>query len=279
MKKIPFIIALTLTFTTMGQGLVSPNQAMVKGAVEQSVVVVCSGYKLQDTTGQRFGRNNRAEYSQTYTLGVATEEGLVLAPQVTKPWTTDADFVRYRNSHTPVLSSIAYRRLNDSVLTALPLSVDSTTLPPLRLILADTIATVAPLAVHTDGAASGGWLLWVYASDTLGQAGKTATTAVITNAAVGDTTPQYVTAPALSALLRDSIAKPKVLGAVWVTPCYPEAGIVQFKVVGMAVRDDNTWRLTPLHHIAQRNTTSCDELTPSPERDSRINNKKNRNRR
>lgn len=277
MKKTALILlVLVMVVPAWGQSLQSPNQTMVKNAVGQSVVVVCSGYKLQDSTGQRFGRSNRAEFSQGYTLGVMTDEGLLLAPSTTQPWAADGDYTRYRSTHTPVLSSIACRPVDDSLYKTLPLTVDSTHLPFLMRLDAETGVPALAAIGSRDGTPKGGWLLWVSASDTLGLVGSTSVTAILASPTVNDTALPQVNPPVPSILERDSVASRKTLGAIWVVPSYPQPGTIQFKVAGMAVRDAGAWRLVPLRATALHRGAAGDVLTPSPDNPSNKNDKKNK---
>ena len=86
----------------------SPNQAMVKASVEQSVVIICSGYKLQDSTGQRFGRSNRTEFSQGYSLAVVTDSGIEI----------DLRPVHPRNADEPIEVIVLGRDMPDKAVVA-----------------------------------------------------------------------------------------------------------------------------------------------------------------
>lgn len=283
MKVFPFVITTFLTLSAWGQGLMSPNQAMVKAAVEQSVVITCSGYKLQDSTGQRYGRNNRTEFSQVYSLAVATDSGLVIPASTTTPWSYDSDFDRYRTSHSPILNSIRFRIIDDSVYRNLQQTVDSTQSQMLYRMSADSVAKVPQLSIHNDTTYRNGWLLWVYASDTLGNAGATSTIAVTAPSNICDTIPSIrVNAPIFSGLFLDSVAACKPIGAVWVVPYYPRPGIVQFKVAGLTVRDSEGWMLAPIRFMTSEVEdtpveTSSDELTPSPEQQKPTSKKNKKN--
>lgn len=284
--RLYLLLFFMLPCVIMAQWGVSPNQAMVKGSVEQSVVVVCSAYKLQDSTGQHYGRNNRPEFNQSYSIGVVTDSGLIMAESVLQPWAFDADFARYSHSHKPVLSVITYRRLSDSVYKSISPDVDSIT-PFLSRIPIDSVKKIPPLAPHIDTTYSNGWLLWVYASDTLGKAGLTSTTAIVCSAVMNDSiTSQRVNAPLGSSLSGDTLALRKPVGAVWVVPCYPKAGLVQFRVAGITVRDSTGWQLVLIRLEryndvvgTEQRTGTNNELTPTPEQERQTgkkNKKKNK---
>lgn len=284
MKQLSFILALSLSISAMGQGLLSPNQAVVKASIEQSVVITCSGYKLQDSTGQRYGRNNRSEFSQVYSLAVATDSGLIVPASTLQPWSYDADYDRYRSSYTPILNTIGFRQIGDSLYSNLQHTAENTLSPSLFRMPNDSTERVPQLSIYTDKTYSNGWLLWIYVSDTLGETGTTSTTAVMAPARVNDTLLDIrVEAPLAAGLMRDSIALRKPIGAVWVVPTYPTAGVVQFKVAGLTVRDGAGWQLVPLQfqHIATSNPEDLqqsteEELTPlqEPQQPSNRKNKK-----
>ncbi len=285
MKLYPFILLTLISLSASGQGLFSPNQAMVKASVEQSIVITCSGYKLQDSTGQHYGRNNRAEFNQIYSLAIATDSGLIVPTTTINPWMFDDDFDRYRSSHTPVLCKIGYRQISDSTFSNLQLTADSTDSRQLFRMPTDSLEGIPLLTIHTGSSYNNGWLLWVYASDTLGNAGITSTTAVMAPSNISDTVPEIqVPAPMTSGMLRDSIASRKPIGAVWVVPCYPQPGMVQFRVAGLAVRDTDGWILAPLRFhtaaeaIEEQPQISSNELTPSPEPQQATSKKNKRNK-
>lgn len=271
MKRLLSILVFIVPLSLFAQSLFSPNQAMVKGAVEQSVVVVCSAYELQDSTGQRYGRSNRAEFSQSYTLGVVTDSGLVVSHSVMQPWLFDDDFSRYRQAYKPVWSAVSCRQTTDSVYTSIGLSADNIPSPLLMRMPNDTITFFSPLSLHTDTTFKNGWLLWVYVSDTLGKVGTTSTTAVMSTIQTVDSM-VTVSAPSVIGMSRDSLASRKVVGAVWVVPSYPKAGIVQFRVAGLVVRNEVGWVLAPLQFTRQsaivvpiQDNLPEEELTPSPD--------------
>lgn len=284
MKVFSFILNTFVTLSVWGQGLVSPNQAIVKASIEQSVVITCSGYTLQDSTGQRYGRNNRTEFSQVYSLAVVTDSGLIVPASLSFPWTCDADFKRYRSSYNPILNSIRFRQLGDSIYSSLQLAVDSTSSPLLFRMSKDSVEKVPQLSIHSDSTYNNGWLLWVYASDTLGNVGLTSTTAVAAPSNISDTIPSIpVNAPLASGLMHDSTASRKPIGAAWVVPCYPQPGLVQFRVAGLTVRDSEGWLLIPIRFASAEITetqseVSGEELTPSPkpQQSSGKKNKKNK---
>lgn len=284
MKIFPLILTAFLTLSAFGQSLVSPNQAMVKASVEQSIVITCSGYKLQDSTGQRYGRNNRTEFSQIYSLAVVTDSGLIVPASTSSPWTYDSDFERYRSSHSPVLSSIRFRQLGDSAYSNLQLNFDSTPSPYLFRMSMDSVEKVPRLSFHFDTTYNNGWLLWAYASDTLGNVGLTSTTAVTAPSNINDTASSIrVNAPLASGLMRDSIASSKPVGAVWVVPSYPKPGMVQFRVAGLTVRDSGGWMLVPIRFasteaVEVQSEVSDDELTPSPDQQQPTNKKNKKNK-
>lgn len=286
MKKITIILFLISVLSqTAAQSFLTSNQAMVKASVEQSIVITCSGYKLQDSTGQHYGRNNRAEFNQIYSLAIATDSGLIVPTATINPWMFDGDFDRYRSSHTPVLCKIGYRQIKDSVFFNPQLTADSTSSRQLFRMPTDSLEGIPHLAIHTGSSYNNGWLLWVYASDTLGNAGITSTTAVMAPSNISDTVPEIqVPAPMTSGMLRDSIASRKPIGAVWVVPCYPQPGMVQFRVAGLAVRDTDGWILAPLRFhtaaeaIEEQPQISSDELTPSPEPQQATSKKNKKNK-
>lgn len=288
MKRFALAFLFFLPMMVSAQWGLTPNQAMVKRSIEPSLVVVCSAYKLQDGSGRHYGRHDRAEFSQGYALGVVIDSGLLVATSTIKPWLHDADYARYSRTHKPVLSNTAFRQIGDSLYKPLSIAVDSSS-SPIMSVRPDSVAHMQAMSIHNDTSYKDGWLLWCFVSDTLGKAGSVSMSAVVCSSEFGDSAlSQHVAAPVVSGLIRDSIASRKPIGAVWVVPTYPRAGIVQFRVAGMAVKDDTGWILVPVRHniVDDRigpsfDEKSGDELTPSPEQQQKHgrrnkNNKKNK---
>lgn len=272
MNRLLIAVFAILPIIVSAQWGMTPNQAMVKQSIEPSLVVICSAYKLQDGSGQRYGRNNRAEFSQGYTLGVVTDAGLLTAASSIKPWLYDADYARYSRSHKPLLSATSLRQIGDSSYGSFPLAADSSS-SLIMCVRSDSLAGIPALSTHNDTSYRDGWMLWCFVSDTLGKAGAVSTSAIVCPAVFGDSVAtRRVATPAASGMVHDNIASCKPIGAVWVVPTYPKAGTVQFRVAGMAVKDSTGWMLVPVRPDAvdDRIEPSLDEeprneLTPMPD--------------
>lgn len=285
MKKLLIAALVILPMTVSAQWGMTPNQAMVKRSIEPSLVVVCSAYKLQDASGQRYGRNNRIEFSQGYTLGVVTDAGLLTAASSVEPWLYDADYARYSRSHKPLLSKTSMRQIGDSSYRSFPLAADSST-SPIMCVRSDSLASIPTLSTHNDTSYRDGWLLWCFVSDTLGKVGAVSTSAIVCSAVFDDSvSSQRVAAPATSGMVHDSLASRKPIGAAWVVPTYPKAGVVQFRVAGLTIKDSTGWLLVPVRPEVVDNQIepSIDEglgneLTPTPEQQQNPGKRDKRNK-
>lgn len=285
MKKIVLATFVIMPMFVSAQWGMTPNQAMVKQSIESSLVVICSAYKLQDGSGQRYGRNNRAEFSQGYALGVVTDAGLLTDVSSIKPWMYDADYTRYRRSHKPVLGEVSFRQLGDSNYRSLPMNVDSS-FSPIVCVRADSLSPIPALTTHIETSYRDGWLLWCFVSDTLGKAGTVSTSAIVCPSGSSDSVlSRHIAAPVAINMVHDSIASRKPIGAVWVVPTYPTAGIVQFRVAGLAIKDSTGWLLVParIDVVNDPIGTTADEeprneLTPSPEQQQEQGKKNKRNK-
>lgn len=285
MKRILIAAFVLLPIAVSAQWGITPNQAMVKQSIEPSLVVVCSAYKLQDDSGQHYGRNNRTEFSQGYTLGIVTDSGLITATSSIKPWLYDADYTRYSQSHKPILSEMYFRQIGDSSYMSLSTSVDSSS-SLIMCMRSDSLSNIPALSTHNDTSYSNGWLLWCFVSDTLGKAGAVSTSAIVCSAEFNDSVlAQSVVSPTVPSMVHDSIAALKPIGSVWVVPTYPKAGMIQFKVAGLAIKDSNGWQLVPVRQNnvgsqvgANLGEESGDELTPSPDQQQNQGKKNRRNK-
>lgn len=233
MKRITFLIFVTLLLSGCSQLGNTPNQAIVKQSVEPSLVVVCSKYGSPN----RSGDDHRVEYGYCYTLGVFTDTGFVVSASALN----DNDLSRHGLSQEAYLCGLSYRRIDDSLYQSLP---------PCAAIVTSELLHVTPepvnngpsLTEYTDTVFDNSLLLWTFVSDTLGKAGSLYTMVTELSVELDDTDlTQRVVAPTL-----DDAKKPyKAIGAVWVVPCN-QAGKIQFRVAGMVVRDREGWVLAPL---------------------------------
>ena len=120
MKKAFITLAAALPLTIAAQFFSSPNQQLIKDAVDGGIIVVEQSYQLEDTvSGQRFGRFGNKEFGKSYTLAVLTDSGYCLAPAALRPWDSDPNFEKYSKTHKPVLYKTAWRHFNDSVFSEL----------------------------------------------------------------------------------------------------------------------------------------------------------------
>lgn len=285
MKRILFVAFVLLPIAVSAQWGITPNQAMVKQSIEPSLVVVCSAYKLQDSSGWHYGRNNRTEFSQGYALGVIADSGLLTATSSIKPWLYDADFTRYSQSHKPVLSETSFRQIGDSTYKPLPIAANAST-SLIMCVQSDSVTIIPALSTYNDTSYRNSWLLWCFASDTLGKVGVVSTSAIVCSTVFNDSVSVHpVVSPAVPSMVHDSIAALKPIGAVWVVPTYPQAGMIQFRVAGLAIRDSTGWLLVPVRPnnadsqaVSSRDEVPDNELTPSPDQQQKQGKKNRRNK-
>lgn len=239
MKRITFLIFVTLLMSSCAQLGRTPNLAIVKQSVEPSLVVVCNKYGLLNSAGN----NPCSEYVYCYTLGVFTDSGFIAPASILN----DTDLSQYDLSQKTYFCGFSYRRIADSLYRTLPPGADIVT-SELLYVTPGNVNNGPSLAEYTDTIFDNSLLLWAFVSDTLGKAGEVYTMVTELSVELDDTDlTQRVVAPMLPDTLDDDMKSCKVIGAVWVVPCKAQSDTIQFRVAGMVVRDREGWVLVPLY--------------------------------
>lgn len=101
-----FLIALTVIlavpFPATAQSLPdvlkkTVGQNLVEDAVGRGFVVVRRDYQLVDSTGARFGWEGNEEFSSSFSVGIRTEEGLLVGEEYAMPWEGDSNYANFRD--------------------------------------------------------------------------------------------------------------------------------------------------------------------------------------
>ena len=239
MKRIIFIIFVTLLMSGCTQLETTTNLAIVKQSVKPSLVVVCSKYGMPS----RSGNNTCVEYGYCYSLGIFTDTGFVVSASALN----DNDLSRYGLSRNAYFCGLSYRRIADSLYQTLPPCADIVTSELLH-VTPHPVRNGPSLSEYTDTIFDNSLLLWAFVSDTLGMAGNAYTMMTELSVELDDTNlTQRVVVPMLPDTFDNAMKPCKAIGAIWVVPCNDQADKTQFRVAGMVVRDREGWVLTPLY--------------------------------
>ena len=253
MRWLILLLAAMLPFAAGAQtGTDVSGQDEVQNAVKPYLAVVCGGYKLKSIeSGKLFGRNNRREFSQAYTLAVNTDSGMLFDASVSTPWKYDADFEKYRDKYHTVLSTLRYRRLKDMAYQPSDIKPTAKGVAISTVKLDNKMATPMHCRSVEEGETLHGWLVWLYVSDTLGSekwgtVGEVSTVRpVLCDATFSDKVRSKDVKPPF-ALVPDVSAMRKAVGAVWVIPAGQKNGKAQYDMAGLAVVTPSGWSLVPM---------------------------------
>lgn len=264
MKKAFITLAAALPLTIAAQFFSSPNQQLIKDAVDGAIIIVEQSYQLEDTvSGQRFGRFGNKEFGKSYSLAVLTDSGYCLSPAAMKPWETDPNFEKYRQSHKPVLYKTAYRNFNDSVFS----EIDADLAAAIMLDGGYSFAKSAkgePSLVKDDATGrKNGWAVWVVSEDSL--AASPATVAVSYQPVRREI---EIVDSASTYIIEKPFTDKKLWGGIYVVPVRKSLGNIEFEFIGVIESGANdTWRVaTPFVRRGKAGDDniheSGDELTP-----------------
>lgn len=239
-------------------------------AVYPELVIIRQRYRLE-RDGERFGRNNKPFYGETYTLGIKVSGGMIMQNRLVCPWLGDADYQRVNRNgkYTPELLLSDQKGLKDSVYTSTRIEFGSDFMRPVdsdSLIYRYTASNAEfGLAIDETSGAKAGYMIWAYASTELQDSAMTASLKQRSYS---------VTASADSIHIKMSPSDAeRVIGGLYVVPRYDRSGRVQFMLTGVAAKDnDNNWILTLFtKHGASGNVKGSDnkdvtkvEADPTP---------------
>lgn len=229
----------------------------VKQAVMPELSIIRQQYRLE-RNGEFYGKNNKAFYGESYSLGVKVSGGMLLAGSVIRPWEDDADYQRVNasNAYKPVYFWSYQRSMTDSVYTAVELELQSAHTKVLTtdstLYYHSDIRCDFGLTIDETAGPHSGTLLWVYASNPQ----DSALTVSFKQAS------ERIEIRSDSTLIAVEPTNPeKLLGGIYVVPKYETGGRVQFQLAGVAVKIKPTeWKLQLL---VRSNSESPNSEQPS----------------
>lgn len=274
MKKILILCIISISvFSAHGQLSVIKLQssALVENALDGSVVVVRQSYRVKDKkTGKPYGQNGRAYFGHTYSIGVKTSSGLILTDAALKPWLHDPAYKKVMDAYDPVVSLTEIRvvRNNENPdYVQCPLRIHGT--QPDGLWIADTDSTSSSdMEIDVTSGKKEGWIIWYVAKQDLEQS-------PLSNISLQISNKVYDVKFGEDQDVDNPIGGNKIIGGLYVCPYYSGGGHINFRLVGMMVRDDNKWKLhTPFvdMNIDQPLSASEDDVdNPSDESEDELN--------
>ncbi|MDO4160457.1 MAG: hypothetical protein Q4D41_08385 [Prevotellaceae bacterium] len=242
------------------------NENIVAQSVKSSLSLIRQQYRLK-RNGDYYGKNNMPYYGETYSIGVKVSGGMFLLSDVVEPWKNDEDYKRVNESkkYKPVLFWSYQRLLSDSTYKAIELEIGSEFFTPVNNDSSLYIHTEAHpdfgLSIDYTSGQKSGYMIWAYTCTNLQDS---AMSVKLTQSQMSiEINPDSTDIIPLSTNDNN-----KILGGIYVVPNYDQhKGIVQYKLVGVAIKDDNSkWFLQPL--------ATKSNITKSGDNDNKSDNNK-----
>lgn len=257
------------------------NQQLVEDAIQGGIVILGQSYQLEDTVmNQRFGRYGEAEFGRNYSLAVKVSGGLCLFGQVMRPWESDENFARYRETHKPVLYKTYYRCLSDSVEHEIVIDyARAKGYGENNLLFVRDSTTFSGNGFNMDGNEGNrkGWMVWGVSDVKLENCDSTTTADYVIyrheQTVVAGTFQYDIIPPATDK---------QVWGGIYVVPEQTGIGQLTFRLCGIMSKESDGWQLIILDKgVSQLEISSSDtqnELTPVDDSDAAEKSKKNKRR-
>ena len=276
-----FLLLPSFAFAQFNASMFSTsNQQLVEDAIQDGIVIWRQSYQLEDTAmNQRFGRYGEAEFGKSYSLAVKVGGGLYLFGQAMRPWESDGNFARYRETHKPVLYKTYYRCLSDSVEHEIVIDyarAESCGENNLFFLRDSTTFSGNGFTVDGSEGTKKGWLVWVTSDVNLENSDSTTTADYVIyrheQTIVADSSRYAITPPATG--------KP-MWGGIYVVPEQTAIGQLTFRLCGIISKEGDGWQLIiPSKGTSQLAVSSDaqDELTPVGDSDAEKKSKKSKRR-
>lgn len=208
------------------------NQQVVRDAVEKCFVEVTSHYRLEDLqTHKQYGRDGHDTFGATTSWGVRVRGGYIVLGQATRPWDFDEIFSKFRGKYGTVpcgtdIDDNGERSHRDS-LNAQPCGSHDL----LYFVGHGGQPQRDGLEVDYSEGEKDGWFVWLTAEvDSLesflvvrhkmeGKYGKSVHEVEQPN------------------------TKKRVVAGIFVTPSYPSIGVVNFRLSGVLLTQEDKWLL------------------------------------
>lgn len=216
----------------------TPDSLIIK-ALKGSPVIIKQSYQVKNKkTGKIYGRSGRKDFGHNYTIGVKTEYGLVLTNDALKPWQFDDAYKKVEQEYEPAISLTEIRNVDSDKKTKFSQSPLKISRQELQNVWLANLADIQPNSMEIDleSGQKDGCLIWFISKKEV---------------EINDTTPIVILSVSkkieigkCSDIEIDSPSnKDHIIGGIYVCPTYLGGGHVTYKLVGIAVKDDDKWKL------------------------------------
>lgn len=265
MKKSVFLFVFMIFGTIANAQLVigkSSGQVILEKAIYSSMIVVKQSYQVKHLkTGKIYGRSGRKEFGHSFSIAVKSEAGFILTEEGLKPWLYDESFKKVENDYEPVISMTEIRGINtDSKFMQCPMKIKGQQ-PAEGIWIANIVDSLNDnkLEIDNEDGLKDGWLIWFYSpkdskADELGAV------------SLQSFNKKIDIRKGISIDIDEPTNKNQVLGGIYVCPYFIGGGHVVYKLVGMAMKIENKWKLQiPFVGISHENSSVEPDEKPQEE--------------
>lgn len=106
----------TLQAQSFSLAFKSSESLLIERSIQKGLIVMSQEYQLEDTlTHKRYSLDNQEYFGKSHSFAVLVENGIITSPRIVRPWESDENFIRYKNSkYQPVVSKTSAMAVNDT---------------------------------------------------------------------------------------------------------------------------------------------------------------------
>lgn len=239
MKKHLFLIVVLFSYKIVfsqiqGISIGSGNQKFIEDAVKDGLFIINQKYCLADDSMRYFGRGNMDYFGQTVSVGVKCDNGYVADIKAVAPHKFDPDFNAFADRYAAKIKKTEYCMIDDTLFKPLPYSetgIDTLVADHLFYYCSDVFENKGFVLDNTNDEKNG-WLIWV-----LSDVNRIGYSIQVVRANL-----RFMRGETEYRIERiKSADNKKILGGVFVVPCYTAIGQVTFKLAGIIGENDGQW--------------------------------------
>lgn len=218
--------------------------SIIESAIMSELSIVRQQYRLA-RDGKTYGKNNKAYYGETYSLGIKISNGMILSDAVVEPWKNDADYNRLNKSgqYKPEPFWTYQRPLNDVDYHEVDLEFGTEYIRPVdakgQLYLHEEKKGDFGLGIDDTAGQKSGYMVWISSTNLQDSA---------MSVNIKQNALTIVASEDSSRIAVDVSDDDKILGGLFVVPKYERGGRILLQLVGVAVPDETNgkWALNLL---------------------------------
>lgn len=260
MRKIILILLFITTkiFAQLEIGsLTTSGQKITENAIKGSISIIKQSYQVKNKkNGKSYGRNGRKDFGHTFSITIKTNAGLVLNDLALKPWLYDNAFKKVENDYEPFISLTEIRDIEEGEGTdysQCPLKMIRNQPDGIWIANSEKIAPNS-MEVDKEEGIKDGWMIWYISKQDLDSVPGAKISIQSANKKI------EIKKGAEDMDIGNPIGTGTILGGIYVSPHYKGGGHVSYQLVGVAIKEENQWKLrTPfIDYMFEQGTTSQD---------------------